>query len=150
MVLGARLVVKTIRAIAGGSANATDQHFLQTSETLKNAPKIFKSDCRIKWDQDALTIYNFIRGLSPSPTAWSRIINANGEINTVRIFYGTIINRAHCHDYGAIETDGKTYLSVAVRNGFINIEKIQQEGKRQMGIAEFLRGFPQPKDCTFL
>ena len=149
MIIGAGLVVKTIMAIADGSAAGIEQHLLQPSVPLKSAPKIFKQDCRIHWDQDAETVFNFIRGLSPYPTAWSEIINAKGEIQTIKIYNGTIINRAHCREYGAIETDGKTYLCVAVKNGFISIERIQLQGKKQMGIGEFLRGFPRPSECVF-
>jgi methionyl-tRNA formyltransferase len=149
MVLGAKLVVKTIAAIADGSASKTDQHLMITSDPLKSAPKIFKNDCRIKWNLDAEVVYNFIRGLSPYPAAWSGLINANGDVLTARIFFGTIVNRVHCRECGAIETDGKTFLSVAVRNGFINIESIQLQGKKRMGITEFLRGFPLASECAF-
>ncbi len=149
MTVGAKLVVKTIASIANGNAVSREQHLLEIPEPLKSAPRILKNDCRIKWEMDAEKVYNFIRGLSPYPTAWSEIINARGEILMVKIYFGTIINRVHCRDCGAIESDGKTYLCVAVRDGFINIESIQLQGKKRMGIAEFLRGFPQPNDCIF-
>jgi methionyl-tRNA formyltransferase len=149
MSIGARLVVKTIDAIKNGTAGSREQHLLAISEPLKSAPKIFRNECKIKWDNDAETIYNFIRGLSPYPTAWSEMINTRGEILTVKIYFGTIIKRSHCHDCGAIESDGRSYLSVAVKNGFINIESIQLQGKKQMGIAEFLRGFPYAEECLF-
>jgi methionyl-tRNA formyltransferase len=149
MAVGAKLVVKTIAAISNGSAVSREQHLMEVPDPLKNAPRIFKKDCRIKWEMNAETVYNFIRGMSPCPTAWSEIINTRGEILTVKIYFGTIINRVHCREYGAIESDGKTYLCVAVRDGFINIESIQLQGKKRMGIAEFLRGFPQPADCVF-
>lgn len=149
MAVGAKLVVKTIASIANGNAVSREQHLLEISEPLKSAPRILKNDCRIKWKSDAETVYNFIRGLSPYPAAWSEIINARGEILTVKIYFGTILNRVHCRECGAIESDGKTYLCVAVRDGFINIESIQLQGKKRMGIDEFLRGFPQPTDCIF-
>ena len=149
MVVGAQLVVKTIKAIAAGTASGRHQHLIQISGPLKTAPKIYKNDCRIQWDHDAESIYNFIRGLSPYPAAWTELINSKGDVLTARIYSGTVISRAHCHEYGAIETDGKTFLSVAVKNGYINIESIQLQGKKKMGIAEFLRGFQQARDCLF-
>jgi methionyl-tRNA formyltransferase len=149
MVIGARLVVKTIEAIAADTAAGLEQHILALQEPLRSAPKIFKNDCRIKWSDDAETIYNLIRGLSPYPAAWSELITGKGDTVFVKIYFGTIIRRSHCHEYGAIETDGKTFLSVAVENGYINIERIQMQGKKQMAIAEFLRGFPQAADCCF-
>ncbi len=149
MALGAKLVVKTIAAIADGSASNHEQHLIEISGPLKSAPRILKNDCRIKWNMDSEAVYNFIRGLSPFPTAWSEIINTHGEILTVKIYFGTIVNRVHCRECGAIESDGKTYLCVAVKDGFINIESIHLQGKKRMGIAEFLRGFPQPSECVF-
>jgi len=149
MLVGARLVVKTIEAIGAGTAGIIEQQMMEAQEPLKSAPKIFKNDCRISWSNKAETIYNFIRGLSPYPTAWSELITGKGEIMTVKIYFGTVVKRSHCHEYGAVETDGKTFLSVAVKNGFINIENIKMQGKRQMAIAEFLRGFPYAGECLF-
>jgi len=149
MTIGAKLVVKTIAAIAAGKAEPQDQQHMIIPQTLHPAPKIFRNDCRINWCLDADTVYNFIRGLSPYPAAWSELITDSGEIETVKIFYGTIVRRAHCHLPGAIETDGRDYLSVATAKGYINIESIQLQGKKRMGIAEFLRGFPNAEDCVF-
>lgn len=149
MNIGARLVVKTIEAIAAGTAVTLEQQSVKVQGPLRIAPKIFKNDCRIKWNNEAETIYNFIRGLSPYPAAWSELITGKGEIVTVKIFFGTVVKRSHCREYGAIETDHRTYLGVAVKGGFINIESIQMQGKRQMPVAEFLRGFANAEECLF-
>jgi methionyl-tRNA formyltransferase len=149
MTLGAGLVVKTIQALADGTVIAQNQRLLDAEEPLRPAPKIFRNDCRIHWDNPTEKIYNLIRGLSPYPAAWTEIITSKGEVLSAKVFFATVINRSHCREYGAVESDGKSYLSVAARNGFINIESIQLQGKKQMGIAEFLRGFPQATDCLF-
>jgi len=149
MTIGARLVVKTIQALADGTVVEQNQHLMDVQEPLRTAPKIFRQDCRIHWDNPPEKIYNFIRGLSPYPAAWTEVITPKGEILSAKIFFGTVIHRSHCREYGAVESDGKSYLSIAARNGFINIESIQLEGKKQMGVAEFLRGFPQVTDCLF-
>lgn len=149
MSIGARLVVKTVEVIASGQVKSFEQDQMPREDVLKAAPKIFKHDCRINWDTSVDTLYNFIRGLSPFPTAWSELIIGSGDILTVKVYYGTILRRAHCHEPGAIETDGKSYLSVAAGNGYINIESLQLQGKRRMAVAEFLRGFPLIRACTF-
>jgi methionyl-tRNA formyltransferase len=149
MKIGAGLVVKTVEAIASGQVKSLKQDQMPREGLLKDAPKIFKHDCRINWGTSVDNLYNFIRGLSPYPTAWSELISGNGDVLTVKLYYGTILRRAHCHEPGAIETDGKNYLSVAAGNGYINIESLQLQGKRRMAIAEFLRGFPQIRECTF-
>jgi methionyl-tRNA formyltransferase len=149
MVIGARLVIKTIQALSDGTVVPKNQQLMDVQKPLRTAPKIFRHDCRIHWDNPPEKIYNFIRGLSPYPAAWAEMITPRGDIVSARIFFGSAINRSHCRDYGAVESDGKTFLSVAARGGFINIESIQLQGKKQMGIAEFLRGFPQAEDCVF-
>jgi len=149
MFIGAQLVVKTIEAIAAGTVGGLEQHLMETSEPLKSAPKIFKNDCRIRWNNDVEKIYNFIRGLSPYPTAWSELITGKGEILTAKIYFGTAVKQAHHHQPGTVETDGKNYLCIAADNGVINIESIQLSGKKQMAISDFLRGFPQVAECRF-
>lgn len=149
MTIGARLVVKTIQALADGTVVEQNQRLMDVQEPLRTAPKIFRHDCRIRWDNPPEKIYNFIRGLSPYPAAWTEVITPNGEILSAKIFFGTVIHRSHCREYGAVESDGKSYLSIAALNGFINIESIQLQGKKQMGVAEFLRGFPHATDCLF-
>jgi methionyl-tRNA formyltransferase len=150
METGARLVVKTISSIAEGTAKTTEQHLLPADGMLKPAPKIFRDDCRISWNQDTRIIHNLIRGLSPYPAAWTEIINSQGEITTAKIFAARPIHQPHQLSAGSTETDSKTFLRVAVSNGFIDLESIQLQSKKQMNIAEFLRGFQGATGCRFI
>jgi methionyl-tRNA formyltransferase len=142
MVLGASLVIKTITTIATGKVKLLDQQEMLNGNILRSAPKIFKHDCKINWKTETGQIYNFIRGLSPYPAAWSELINNKGELMTVKIFFGTVEMTMHQLEPGTINTDGKTYLKVATNDGYINIKSIQLQGKKRMNTAEFLRGFP--------
>jgi methionyl-tRNA formyltransferase len=142
MVIGARLVVETIASIAVGHLKTMDQHLFDSNALLKPAPKIFKYDCRISWLNKVKWIHNHIRGLSPYPTAWTEITNGKGECLTAKIFSASPLWKEHQLTAGSIESDGKTYLWVAVIGGFISIEIIQLQAKKKMGIVEFLRGFP--------
>ena len=129
---GARLVVRTVRAIESGVYTSLPQK--ETGE-LKHAPKIFKETCKIRWDQPANQIRNFARGLSPYPAAWTVW---NGK--TYKIFEVSV---AHDQKEGKPEeftTDNKTYLYVRVLDGWISINELQPEGKRRMAIKEFLAG----------
>ena len=149
MVTGAGLVVKTIDAIASGKVTITEQHFMTSNSLLHPAPKIFKNDCRIRWEQDTHTLYNFIRGLSPYPTAWSELVSTRENVLHIRIYFGESELRLREAQPGTCETDGKSYLRVATGNGYIRIKSIQLEGKRRMDITEFLRGFPQVSQFRF-
>jgi methionyl-tRNA formyltransferase len=132
MVVGANLLVKTLHAIEAG--NITEQPQPQ-SDDLKHAPKIFKEDCKIDWNNSAQTIHNLIRGLSPYPTAFTLLNEKN-----LKVFKAEIEDKEPGIAAGGFLTDGKTYLKFAAKDGFIKLLDIQYEGKKRMLIEDFLRG----------
>ena len=142
MLLGNKVVVKTIKIIENGEVCALPQEELTTNQILKPAPKISKEFCNVDWDQDCLTVYNHIRGLSPYPAAHTRIQSENGETIDLKIFDSEIENGAHDIAVGSIITDNKKILKVALKDGFIRLITVQQAGKKSMSIEDFLRGTP--------
>lgn len=142
MVMGAGMVRKTIDLLIAGKTDAIDQSQFITNDTvLKTAPKIFKENCEINLNDTVENIYNFVRGLSPYPTARLEITLPNSnEITTLKVFETSKEIAAHQLAAGTIDTDGKTYLKVAAKNGFIHLESIQAAGKKRMSAGEFLRG----------
>jgi len=143
MLKGAKLVAKTVDIISKGNIIPKLQNeIIIDVSTLKPAPKIFKSDCKINWEQDGEKIYNFIRGLSPYPAAWTVFQNINSDkILSAKIFETEWINEDHDFLMKEIDSDKNTYFYVAITDGFISIKSIQIEGKKRMNIADFLRGF---------
>ncbi len=143
MIKGAKLVAQTVDLIAKGNIAPKLQNKLTSNIlTLKPAPKIFKNDCKINWELPGEKIYNFIRGLSPYPAAWTVFQSINGDkVLSAKIFETEWIKEAHDFLQSEIDSDKKTYFHVAVPNGFISIKSIQLEGKKRMNITDFLRGF---------
>ena len=143
MIKGAKLVLKTVNLLAEGNFKPIPQNTLiKDVSQLKAAPKIFKDDCKINWQQNGEKIYNFIRGLSPYPAAWTIFQNINGDkILSAKIFEAEYLNEKHEMLTGDIDSDKKTYLHIAVPDGFIAIKSIQLEGKKRLNIEDFLRGF---------
>jgi methionyl-tRNA formyltransferase len=130
---GASLVLKTVQAIATGDFPQIPQ---QTATTIKQAPKIFKETSQINWNQPTKKIYDFVRGLSPYPTAWTVL---NGK--TYKIYAVSSVTReAGLEVPGSIFTDGKGYIYIKAQDGWIAIEELQPEGKKRMKTEEFLRG----------
>lgn len=131
---GAELVVQTVKAVEAGNYPQTPQ---PSAETLKSAPKIFKETCEINWNQPSESIRNFVRGLSPYPTAWTTL---NGKI--CKVFKTSVANdpESSTPSDTAVRTDNKTYLRFKSADGWVAIEELQLEGKKRMGIEEFLRG----------
>lgn len=132
MHIGADLLVKTLKAIEAGEVSEQPQ---PQSGSLKHAPKIFKEDCKIDWNNPAQMIYNLIRGLSPYPTAFTFLND-----KTLKIFKAEIEHKEPGIVAGGFLTDGKTFLKFAAKDGFIKLLDIQYEGKKRMPIEDFLRG----------
>ena len=136
MNLGAQLVLQTVDLILSGNVPTTPQ---QDSGNLKPAPKLFKETCEINFNQSPQAIHNFVRGLSPYPTAWTQL-NINGKEDVYKIYEVEPLNIAHHLSAGSIQTDLKTYLHVACKDGFVNILSIQAPNKKRMNIRDFLNG----------
>lgn len=147
MNIGAKLVVKTADAIESGIVKPISQNALAEKIEIKTAPKIFKDDCRINWNNEVTQTYNHIRGLSPYPTAWT-ILHSDTQI-TVKIFECSFKVKEQNIRPGTILTDNKTYIHVAAKNGFISIKSLQLEGKKRLSTDEFLRGFHNVEKCWF-
>ena len=140
MLLGNKLVVETIKKIENNDLQTVSQEDLAAGTVLKDAPKIFKDFCNIRWNQDCQTIYNHIRGLSPYPAAHTCLKSDNNEALDLKIFKATIEPTQPSVQPGTVVTDGKSFLKVAANDGFIHLITLQQAGKKAMNIEEFLRG----------
>ena len=138
MSLGGRVVCETVDAIIDGSAEATPQEGMITEE-LRPAPKIFKDTCRIDWNRPAKQVYDFIRGLSPYPAAWTTLVAPDGAEAVLKI-YETEKVTSNSQPCGTVETDGKTYLRVYTADGALNLRSLQLAGKKRMAVEDFLRG----------
>lgn len=142
MTIGANLVIKTVKAIQDNDYPQISQLSLISSEkVIKPAPKIFKEDCKINWENHAEVINNLIRGLSPYPGAISNLVSESGERIQIKIFKATIEICPNFHRPGEIEFFGKERFEVWVKNGKIIIDELQMEGKKRMKTKEFLNGF---------
>ncbi|HEX2935984.1 MAG TPA: methionyl-tRNA formyltransferase [Bacteroidales bacterium] len=140
---GGKLLVKTLQAIEAGTYPQIPQSdLINPGETLKPAPKIFKEDCKINWNQSIDKIYNHIRGLSPYPAAWSTLKAKSSETElTFKLFESEKELSNHSLQVGEIVSDSKKYLKIAVNRGYINITSLQLEGKKRLSAEELLRGF---------
>lgn len=140
MHLGGDLVLETVDNIIANNVHPIPQSKFTTNEPLRPAPKIFKETCRIDWTKDVKRTYDFVRGLSPYPAAWTELSH-NNKTSVLKI-YAT--KKEFCdvaEPIGSIITDGKTYFKVAQSNGYQHLLTIQLAGKKRMQIVDFLRGF---------
>lgn len=138
---GAALIVKTVAALKTGQVNPIPQDSILDDAEVKHAPKIFKEDCLIDWQQPLDKLYNFIRGLSPYPTAYCLLA---GKV--LKVFKTEKEENSTTYAAGTWLSDGKTYLKVAVQGGFLQLVEVQLEGKKRMQVNDFLRGYKLPEE----
>jgi methionyl-tRNA formyltransferase len=137
MQLGAEVTFSTVVKISKGTAKPIDQLKLAEGE-LKNAPKIFKQDCKINFEQPAATVHNFIRGLSPYPAAWCTLVNHLNEKKTFKLFKSEETNLPVLTK--SIISASKEGLLFPCQDKHLLITELQPEGKRKMHFKEFLAG----------
>jgi methionyl-tRNA formyltransferase len=130
MGVGADAVVETLNRIEQGTADPVPQQ----DELATPAPKIFRDDCRIDWQLPAERLHDFIRGLSPYPAAFTYY---DGRVIKL---YRAILSEVTGLVPGEVHA-GDGQLHVGTGTTALKVLEVQQEGKRAMGVDEFLRGF---------
>jgi methionyl-tRNA formyltransferase len=134
---GAGLLVKTLKNISEGKLHETPQEQMASAAIMiRHAPKIFTSSCLIDWTNPLDQIYNLIRGLSPYPGAFTYL-----DEKKIKIFKSEKFHSSPAHEPGKYDTDAKTYLHFACRDGYIKVIELQIEGKKKLQIKEFLKGY---------
>lgn len=142
MMLGGQLVVETVDNILSGTVKAIPQEqFMKENEELRPAPKIFKDTCRMDWSKPLKQVYDFVRGLSPYPAAWTELVQPDGHRLVLKIYEAVKVPAMHALSHGSVHTDGKTFFHVAVEGGYLSLLTLQLAGKKRMGVADFLRGY---------
>jgi len=141
MVAGGVLLLETLKLIETGNVKTQVQmNVIPGDAILHPAPKIFRNDCKINWRHSCIQIHNFVRGLSPFPSAYSDFITDSGEAKQIKIFKTSCQLLETNELPGTIVTDHKNSISVVANDGLIHIEELQLEGKKRMTTREFLRG----------
>ena len=147
MYLGADLVLKTVDDVERGIVEPIPQSQLTIDGPLRPAPKIFKETCRVRWAElSSFEVYNFVRGLSPYPAAWTTLDDTMLKIYKCKSL--PFEGKAGKVTPGTLETDGSTYLNIACREGWVSVLSLQLAGKRRMDIEDFLRGAHIKAKCV--
>ncbi len=155
MVLGSDVVVRTVEALLEGSMCPQPQNgMVQEASVLQPAPKLFKENTGIDWTRDGRALFNFVRGLSPYPAAWTTLVPNEpsvGEPIAVRIFEAAFVEAQHDLSPGILVTDNhRKRLQVAVKDGFLSLLRLQSAGRKQLGVEEWLRGVPTVEEWHFI
>ena len=139
MLLGADLVKETVDNIIKGTVRPIPQEGL-CEAPLRHAPKIFKEDCRINWQRGVKATYDFVRGLSPYPAAWTELEH-DGRTSVLKVYEAAKEFCTPAEAVGSVITDGRTFFKVALSDGYLHLRTLQLAGKKRMAAGDFLRGF---------
>lgn len=145
---GTALVTETVDRIAAGEIDPVEQQHIDPA-TLRPAPKIFKEDCRIDWSWNGRRIIDFIRGLSPYPSAWSELRRDGHEPLNVKVFSARFEPKPTDALPGTIRSDRRDTISVACADGWIDLLDLQLAGKKRMTTHDLLLGFREIEEYAF-
>lgn len=144
MHLGAGIALKTIDKLIAADGNIdsiSQDELVAEQQELHHAPKIFKETCRISFGQPVKKVYDFIRGLSPYPGAWTEIQKEGGKAQVLKVFKTTKTGKALAEGIavGSLRVEGKSLL-VACADEWLQLDTIQISGKKRMEARDFLNG----------
>ena len=147
MHLGAEICLETIEAILASDGHPasiaqddTSAISNQPSSILKPAPKIFKETCQINWQQSAKQVYDFIRGLSPIPGAWTTLVASDDKETVLKIYRTSKTSRSSSAEPGTIIIEGKSLFVACLNGELLQLEELQLSGKKRMAAHDFLNG----------
>lgn len=148
MHLGAQLCLETLEHIV-----ATDGHPATVAQSekiedkdLKDAPKLFKENCEINWNQKAKQVYDFVRGLCPIPGAWTNLITPDGKETLLKVYRTSKTSQSTTAEPGTICIEGKRLL-VATTDEWLCFEELQLAGKKRMMARDFMNGMKELDRC---
>lgn len=133
MILGSELVLRSIQAVEQDELLLSEQDNSQVSK----APKIFTETCEINFNQSTENVHNFIRGLSPFPTAWTMLKGKKLKLfRTIKV-----MDTKPSSSPGTFISDNKHSLRIATLDGYVEVLELQLQGKKRMETKSFLNGY---------
>lgn len=132
MHLGAEAVLATVQLIESG-----DYQLEQQDDSLATkAPKIFTETCEIDFRQSTDQVYNFVRGLSPYPAAWTTL-----DGKQLKIYQAKKSTEQPKEAPGTPLSDNRQYLKFATQDGYLEVVDLKMEGRKRMMVKDFLNGY---------
>ncbi|MCR4854256.1 MAG: methionyl-tRNA formyltransferase [Prevotella sp.] len=142
MKLGAGIAIKTIDKIIEGDGQVesmAQESLISSGKKLYGAPKIFKETCEINWTQPGKKVYDFVRGLSPYPGAWTTFVSKEGKETVMKVFQTAKTTRGSIGEPGTIVVENGR-MFVTTEDGMLELLEVQMTGKKRMKVKDFLNG----------
>ena len=134
MVIGAKLLVKTIDGVVNGTIIPIPQ-----PEEGTYAPMITREMTKIDFNKSGREIFNFVRGLSPFPGTYMELEDGR-KYKVFDVNYQIEDNIDNTVEPGDILLMAKDKLYIRCKDGYIIINQIQPENSKRMDIKAFMAG----------
>jgi methionyl-tRNA formyltransferase len=133
--IGSQLILTTLKQIISGKLITQKQ--IESKKLLK-APKLVKENTRINWNKSGLEIFNFVRGLSPRPTAWTKSEKTQKTFKLYNVIY---FKEKRSDKLNGIINMNDNLMKISVNDGYLKVLELQIEGKKKMSVQEFINGY---------
>jgi methionyl-tRNA formyltransferase len=133
--IGSQLILTTLKQIISGKLITQKQ--IESKKLLK-APKLVKENTRINWNKSGLEIFNFVRGLSPRPTAWTKSEKTQKTFKLYNVIY---FKEKRSNKLNGIINMNDNLMKISVNDGYLKVLELQIEGKKKMSVQEFINGY---------
>jgi|TARA_B100001094_G_scaffold168664_1_gene163113 methionyl-tRNA formyltransferase len=133
--IGSQLILTTLKQIISGKLITQKQ--IESKKLLK-APKLVKENTRINWNKSGLEIFNFVRGLSPRPTAWTKSEKTQKTFKLYNVIY---FKEKRSDKLNGIINMNDDLMKISVNDGYLKVLELQIEGKKKMSVQEFINGY---------
>jgi methionyl-tRNA formyltransferase len=137
--MGASLMLRALILLEKGELTFAPQ----PEDGVTYAAKISKEETRIDWSRSGGEVHDMIRGLSPYPGAWFEAL-LGGKAERVKVLRSVLVPGK---GEPGLLLDG--HLTVACGSQAVRLTQVQRPGRRPVGGAEFLRGFPLARGTHF-
>ncbi len=134
-IAGSLLILSTLKLISKNNLKTIKQN---NSLNVVKAPKLNKENTKIDWSKSGFKIFNFIRGLSPFPSAWTKDEKNNKIIKLFNVIYHKETKTKHLNGVISIKNN---MLKILLKDGYLEVLEIQLEGKKRMSGKEFINGY---------
>ena len=139
MAIGAALLTRTVKDIFDGTASSIPQSDVGAGQT-RPAPKLTRENSRIDWSAPARQVHDLVRGLAPSPGAWTLWTRSGVPDEMLKVLRTRLVTGRHkaMPPGEVVVSDGK--LLVQCGKGMVEAATVQAQGKRPMDGEDFVRG----------
>jgi methionyl-tRNA formyltransferase len=144
MMIGADLVLKTVKQIESGVVSTISQlELIEKGNIVIEAPKIFKADCKLNIQLSKETLHNYVRGLSPHPGAFVELCFPDKSVHLLKVYTSKIDD-----DFvGQVSfiANTKNGIKLKCSNGYLSLLEVQMSGKKRMDVKQLLNGYHFPE-----